>query len=408
MRASLLSPQLLLDYLVELGSALMQVGCPTHRLEEALVNVARVEGHEVDVFAVPTGLFVGLRTPQGEASLTTMLRVSEWTLDLERLSALDTLIDQVTARTIDIPEARLRIREVLQRKPQWGAGAQLLGSVASSSGAAITFGGGWTDALMAAFGSSLVFAVMRYAKRDPGARVLETFLGGLIAAVAAWVSTLLWPGHSREVLVLSIIIPLLPGLTLTTGLSELTYRNLVAGTARLMHAAITLLSLAFGIAMVVGLENAVGVHSEPAQPLEPLGWGFQVLALVVAGGGFGVLLGLGPDKLAVAIGSGAVVWAITTLTRPLPGAHAAFLNAFALAVGANISARVSRRPSQLFLMPGMLLLVPGALSFRSLDSLLSGDAVGGLGGLADVTLIAGALVMGLIVANVAVPPRKVL
>jgi uncharacterized membrane protein YjjP (DUF1212 family) len=408
MRASLLTPQLLLDYLVELGSALMSVGCPTHRVEELLLTVAKTEGHTVDVFAVPTGLFVGLRTPQGEASLTTLVRVNEWSLDLEKLTALDALFDEVKAGTRTIPEARLRIREVLQRRPVWGPGVELLASVASSSGAAITFGGGWTDALMAAVGSSLVWLVMKTAARDPGARVLETFFGGFIAAMAAWVSTLIWPGHSRDVLVLSIIIPLLPGLTLTTGLSELTYRNLVAGTARLMHAAITLLSLAFGIAMVVGLENALGLHSAPAQPLAPLGWGFQVLALVVAGGGFGVLLGLGPDKLVIAIGSGVAVWLITTLTRPLPGAHAAFTNAFALAVGANLSARLSGRPSQLYLMPGMLLLVPGALSFRSLDTLLSGDAVSGLGGLADVTLIAGALVMGLIVANVAVPPRKVL
>ena len=59
-------------------------------------------------------------------------------------------------------------------------------------------------------------------------------------------------------------------------------------------------------------------------------------------------------------------------------------------------------------MPGMLLLVPGALSFRSLDTLLTGNAVTGLSGFAEVTLIAGSLVMGLLVANVALPPRKAL
>ena len=45
---------------------------------------------------------------------------------------------------------------------------------------------------------------------------------------------------------------------------------------------------------------------------------------------------------------------------------------------------------------------------RSLETLLSGDAVGGLSGLADVVLIAAALVVGLLVANVALPARKVL
>jgi uncharacterized membrane protein YjjB (DUF3815 family) len=84
------------------------------------------------------------------------------------------------------------------------------------------------------------------------------------------------------------------------------------------------------------------------------------------------------------------------------------LNALVLAVGANAWARATFKPAQVFQMPGMLLLVPGALSFRSFETMLSGNAVVGLNGLADVVLIAGALVMGLLVANVALPANKVL
>ena len=135
---------------------------------------------------------------------------------------------------------------------------------------------------------------------------------------------------------------------------------------------------------------------------------WQVVAVLFAALSFGVMLGLPKEKLPIALMSGALVWSVTLLTRPLPGVHAAFLNALVLAVGANAWARVTRRPAQLFQMPGMLLLVPGALSFRSLDTLLTGNAVTGLSGFAEVTLIAGSLVMGLLVANVALPPRKAL
>ena len=58
MKEEALSPHLLLDYLVELGTALMSAGCPTHRLEELLVTVARHEGRWVgqpaDISAVPS------------------------------------------------------------------------------------------------------------------------------------------------------------------------------------------------------------------------------------------------------------------------------------------------------------------------------------------------------------------
>lgn len=403
-----LSPQLLLDYLIDLGSALMSAGCPTHRLEELLVTVARIEGHSADVFAVPTGLFIGLRTPEGEASLTTMVRVSEWTNDLERLVLLDELVNEVVDRTLTIPEARARIREVLRRPPLWSRPAELAAAAASSAGAAVSFGGDLSDAVLAGLGGLVLRTLMFLLSREPGVRVLENFIGGLVAALTAWIATLLWPGHGREVLVLSIIIPLLPGLTLTTGLSELTYRNLVSGTARLMHAAITLLSLVFGIAVVMALENAMGLHSPPAVARAPAAIWVQVLGIGFAAFGFGVTLGLPRSKLVVSLGAGVLVWALGFVTRPLPGAHAAFLSALVLALVSNVAARRTGRPAQLFLMPGMFLLVPGALSFRSLETLLSGDAVTGLSGLADVLLIAAALVVGLLVANVALPPRKVL
>ncbi len=403
-----LSPQLMLDYLIDLGRALMSTGCPTYRVEELLVRVAAHEGHEVDVFAVPTGLFVGVRTPEGQASLTTMVRVTAWSDDLQRLAALDRVVNDVVDGTLDVPEARVRIREVLAAPPPWSWRARLAASVAASAGGAVIFGGGPVEVLLAGLGGGLLRAVMFTLSQEPGVRVLENFLGGLLAALVAWFSVLMWPGHGRDVLVLSIIIVLLPGLTLTTGLSELTYRNLVAGTARLMHAAITLLSLVFGIAVVVGVERALGVETTAALPRVPLPWFAQGLAVVVAAVGFGVLLGLPRNQLQVAVASGALVWAATVLTRPLPGPHAAFVAALVLGIGANLFARRSSRPTQVFLMPGMLLLVPGALSFRSLDSLLGGEAMAGLSGLADVLLIAGALVMGLLVANVAVPGRKVL
>ena len=143
----------------------------------------------------------------------------------------------------------------------------------------------------------------------------------------------------------AIVIQLLPGLTLTTGLAELTYRNLVAGTARLMHAAVTLLSLAFGIAVVVSLANSMGLPGAPAVAREPLPWVWQVVALLFAALSFGVMLGLPKEKLPIALMSGALVWSVTLLTRPLPGVHAAFLNALVLAVAANAWARVTRRPA---------------------------------------------------------------
>jgi uncharacterized membrane protein YjjP (DUF1212 family) len=402
------TPQMVVDYLVELGTALMSAGCPTHRLEELLSSLAKEEGYIADAFAVPTGLFVSVRTPAGESSVVSMVRVKEWSNDLRRLTELDEIFNQVVSRTLSIPQARAQISSLEKSPPTWSLTMQLWASFGVSTGSSISLGGSLIDAGLSGLGGLLLRLVMMATRQQPDMRLLDNFVGGLIAGLFAWLGTLFFPGATRESLVLSIILPLLPGLTLTTGLDELTHRNLVAGTARLMQAFVTLVSLVFGIALALGIEKAYGValpSSERGPELWPM---FHVVAALVAALSSGILLGLPKKYLPVAIAVGALVWGTTQVTRGFGGPYAAFISAFVLAASSNAWARATARPAQLVLLPGMLLLVPGALSFRSLETLLRGDVVASATQLSDVTFIAGALVMGLLVANVVLPARKYL
>ncbi len=403
-----LSSHLLLDYLVELGTGLMSAGCPSYRLEELLMVLARHEGFEVDAFAVPTGLFVSVKTPQGDAPAMAMVRVRDWRTDLETLALLDEVMNEVVDRKLTVTQARAKLRAIQARPPTWPMSMQLLGAFGASGGAAVSFGGGWSDFFLAGLGGVILRGITHFARNLSGGSFLDNFVGGAVAALVAWVATLLWPTHSREILVLAIIIPLLPGMVVTMGLTELTSKNLVSGTARLMDAAVTLLSLVFGIALVVGFERWLGIKTVPAEPMAGAFWLWQVVALSAASASFGVLLGMPRKLMGLAMVSGFIVWATTTMTLRLPAAGASFIGALTLALASNVYARTSKRPAQLFLLPGLLLLVPGAFGFRSLDALLRGDYVSGASQAVDMVIIAGGLVMGLLVANIALPPRKIL
>jgi uncharacterized membrane protein YjjB (DUF3815 family) len=257
-------------------------------------------------------------------------------------------------------------------------------------------------------GGGLLALLLLRTQRKPSLQVLENFLGGLVAGAVALAATLLWPGHSRDALVLAVIVPLLPGLALTTGLVELTYRNLVTGSSRVLHAGVVLLSLAFGIASVVALESYLGLKPGAAAPREAVGPWWQALALAVSAVSIGVLVGVTRKDLRVAVVSCTLVWVSSWVAKQALSDLAPFAVAFVLAAAANAWARATGRPAQLFLVPGLWLLVPGALGFRGLDALLRGDVVAGGAQLSSLLLVSGALVMGLLVANAAVPPQKVL
>lgn len=199
---------LMLDYLVELGSELLSAGCAAYRLEALLTQVAKEEGLTADVFAVPTGLFIAIRTPTGDAPAVSMVRVGQWQTNLERLAQLDALLNRVVDRSLSVSEARVE----LKRQPQstWSAPAQLVAGAGACAGAAVGLGGGVSDFVLAAMGGLVMRAMLMRTQRQPDLRFLENFIGGAVAALVAWLATATWPSHSRDVLVLATIIPWRP------------------------------------------------------------------------------------------------------------------------------------------------------------------------------------------------------
>lgn len=55
-----------------------------------------------------------------------------------------------------------------------------------------------------------------------------------------------------------------------------------------------------------------------------------------------------------------------------------------------------------------MLLVPGSIGFRGVSSFLADDTLAGVQSAFTMTLVAIALVTGLLMANVLMPPRKAL
>ncbi|MFN7132052.1 MAG: threonine/serine exporter family protein, partial [Myxococcales bacterium] len=85
-----------------------------------------------------------------------------------------------------------------------------------------------------------------------------------------------------------------------------------------------------------------------------------------------------------------------------------FLGALAATLASNLYARVFDRPAVVPLFPGIMLLVPGSIGFRSLSSLMANDVVSGVQTAFTMILVAVALVAGLLLANQLLPPRRAL
>jgi uncharacterized membrane protein YjjP (DUF1212 family) len=414
-----LTAEELADYLIEIGGTLVSYGCPSYRLEELVRVVAEVEGLQAQAFAMPTGLFVTVgetaMTPlpgktKPDAPVVRMVRVKEWGISLDRLAAVDEIFNDVIARRATVREARKRLRDLDRTSATYPDELKWLAAAIVSASAAVFFRGGTADIVVSAVAGLCVFGLARAMSKNSSGRFLVDFGGGLIAAAIAWGATRLHRDVSREVIVLSGVISLIPGMTLTTGLAELAQKNLVSGGGRLMDAFVTFLSILFGIALAIGIEHMVGGTDavfKPARHGLPLPW--QAASLVASAVAFAVIFSVPRRYVWAAVASGGIGYIATFFgTRYLPAHVAAFVAALAVCLYSNVAARATDRPAQLFQLPGMMLLVPGSFGFLSLELFLRGDYLAGAAQGFTMLITAGALVTGVLVANVVLPARKVL
>ena len=79
---------------------------------------------------------------------------------------------------------------------------------------------------------------------------------------------------------------------------------------------------------------------------------------------------------------------------------------FAITIGATLFSRLRHRHASIFAVPGVMLLVPGSLGYRSMSALLANDTLQGLETAFNMTLVAISLVAGFVAANFVLPPKR--
>jgi uncharacterized membrane protein YjjP (DUF1212 family) len=404
-----LSPDELADYLADIGGTLVAYGCPTYRLEDVLGAVSRAEGFDAQSFAFPTGLVITLRASPVTPPLLRLVRVKQWSVNLDRLVLVDQIFNDVAARKLSIREARAKLGKLEKRPLPYPRVVQWV-AFAVASGATAAFLRGAHAEVAAATVAGLLVGLIGWAlARIPNARFLAEFAGGLAAAVVARAAAIWHPGVSREVVVLAGVITLIPGMTLTTALGEVARKNLVAGAARLTEAMVGFASILFGIATELGIEHLTRLSPlvQSSRAGLPIEW--QALALLGASWAIGVLFAVPLNYTWTAILSGAIGYVASSVgAHYLPGHVAAFLGALAVCTASHVFARRTGRPAQLFQLPGLTLLVPGSFGFLSLESFLSGDFTQGAAQGFQMILVAAALVTGVLLSSILVPSRKLL
>jgi uncharacterized membrane protein YjjP (DUF1212 family) len=412
MSVALLSPPTTLEprpgrreaFVLELGAALHRAGAPAHRLETALARISTHLGLEACFFSTPTSLSAGFGRP-GELC-TGLVRVPSGDVQLERLALLDAVGDAVLAERMSLAEAEARVVAIEHAPPRFGPVATTAATGLVSAAAVGFFAGSWWDLLLAGLVGLAVGLLALLSERLPALARLFLPSAAALATALATVGAWALPGVSAHLVTLCALIVLVPGLTLTIAANELASGHVVSGTARSTGAAVVFLQIGLGVlagSLVQGLLPGPPLAVQPAT-LPP---GSLWVAGALAALSLVVLFQARPGDTPIVLV--AVLTALATST--LAGHHVdapgpAFLGALAVGLLGNGYARATRRPSLVAVLPGILILVPGAVGFEAVSAMLADDVLTAVQTAFTALLAAVALAAGLLVASAALPARR--
>ncbi len=391
-------------FVLRLGRALHIYGLSADALEQSLQAMSERLGLEANFFTTPTSIFAAFGPP--ERQHTHLIRVYPGDVDLGKLARLDAVSRDVEHGRLSVLEGSARIDAIIALPPISRPIVRILAYGVASAVVCRILAGGLNEVVVAGVAGLLTGALSLASKRLPhGTHAFE-----LVAAfaVSLFVTCVAAGGLRLSVPTATLggLITLVPGLALTVAMTELARRHLAAGTARLSGALLVFVAIAFGVAvggevarLLVGPVRSFAPRRLPEWTL--------TLALAMAPLAFGVLLRARLRDfpwlwLSSTIGYTTVRFAALSFAP----AMAASVGALVVGILANLYDRRGYGPASVALVPGVLLLVPGSIGYRSLASLLDQNVVVGITAGFTMILTAVAIAGGLLVASLLVPTSR--
>ena len=397
-------------FVCEIAGRLHSYGTTAQRLEGALITLSTRLNLECEPWSNPTGLILSFSDPAkplGMSDTTRVIRLAPGENDLRKLVEADLIAEAVAGGEMSIAQGHTALR-AMDRKPSLRFRATQLFAFGLASGAvAGLWRLPWIDIATATLIGLLIGLMLQLTDQRPRLKEASDALAALLAGlVAVLVATFIHPLNLNTVIIASLVV-LLPGMTLTNAVNELTSQHLVSGTARFAGAIATILKLTVGSLIAVTLAQLVGLYPEVRAARPQPDW-VEWLSLVLAAYAFAVLFKAHRRDYGWVMAAAICGYLISRYAGDAWGSPVGiFLSALTLTAAGNAFARWANKPGAIIRVPGIIMLVPGSASLRGLMSLVQQqDVAVGNSALLTVTNIVMALVAGLLFGNLLVSARK--
>ena len=359
----------LLCLALDVGEGMLKNGGDVNRVEDTIERICRAYGAEhVEVFTIISVINAAIRMPDGTYS-SQLRRVKSTANNLGRLERLNALSREICRDKPSLEEFDEKLHQ-LKKTAEYKNGV-IIGASAIASGAfTLFFGGNWNDALV----SALIGVVLALIELSPTLKLnsmARIVFSAFVATVLSGASVE-WLGiaDSHDAIMTGVIMLLVPGMAFGTAMRDLFYGDLIAGALKTLQAILSSLMIAFGYMLGMTIFGTIA----PSDYMLTGGWliAKEFITALISALAFAVLFRVNKRHLLWAGLGSIVTYGIYYLVVTLSGNVflAALISAIFTALYSEVSARLHRAPTLVFLITGVIPTVPGRYLYNTMRYLL--------------------------------------
>lgn len=359
----------LLCLALDVGEGMLKNGGDVNRVEDTIERICRAYGAEhVEVFTIISVINAAIRMPDGTYS-SQLRRVKSTANNLGRLERLNALSREICKDKPSLEEFDEKLHQ-LKKTAEYKNGV-IIGASAIASGAfTLFFGGNWNDALV----SALIGVVLALIELSPTLKLnsmARIVFSAFVATVLSGASVE-WLGiaDSHDAIMTGVIMLLVPGMAFGTAMRDLFYGDLIAGALKTLQAILSSLMIAFGYMLGMTIFGTIA----PSDYMLTGGWliAKEFITALISALAFAVLFRVNKKHLLWAGLGSIVTYGIYYLVVTLSGNVflAALISAIFTALYSEVSARLHRAPTLVFLITGVIPTVPGRYLYNTMRYLL--------------------------------------
>ena len=244
---------------VRAGEIMMKSGAEISRVEDTIVRICKAcDIDNVEVFAMPTGIFVTLDNDvSGDSVSTYIRRIRSSETDLHKISMVNQFSREFTTTDLSIEAGMQRLDEI-ERAKRYHFLVRLLGASLCAACFAVLFGGNSVDFVCAFFTGMACYTLSRLLEKYE----INFFIRGMFCcALAAFIALTIaasFPAAGYQPIISGTIMLFVPGVAITNSIRDFLSGDMLAGLTRMVEAVLTAVSLAAGAGIIIKLWSLLG------------------------------------------------------------------------------------------------------------------------------------------------------